>query len=369
MFGSHKTILEMTATALCLAMTSRETSHNTFLDHKNDDANRIYGSSSSSLSSQIAVSQQPGDILDVSLDKEAQRPMVKEASEVRIKEADEKNEEIEEKRRTSSFAMGSVIATLMEAFGGTDDAAQATSADAAHDDTFEPIACLSSERERTNIQSLLTTSIDRLKQSHSQPAIASPLGQAIALDESNSDNLLLNSTGISNAMQRSKGSTSGGRPGTSAVVSVPAFIHQMLPFKDRSSREPMPTGFNPGPYDIICGDRSKSTLDHVGNRRFRVTIGLNVDKYQRTVKKVDKTLIVIGIVDSIRANGGYFVKRDKQSGAWFDIGDQHAREKVGYALRDAINARSKKLKGAAIKSGTKTRNKQESVLPADNEDP
>lgn len=102
--------------------------------------------------------------------------------------------------------------------------------------------------------------------------------------------------------------------------------------------QPMPAGFEPGKYDVICGLRGKQALQHVGNRRFRVTIAMNAEKYFKAPTKLDKSLIVIEVVDAIRNGGGNFVKRDRKTKKWVEIGDQLAREKVGHALRDHISA-------------------------------
>ena len=118
---------------------------------------------------------------------------------------------------------------------------------------------------------------------------------------------------------------------------------------------PMPNTFTIGPYDVICGDRTKRTMDHVGNRRFHVIINMNQQRYSQTVKRNAKSMIVLSIVKSIRSSGGHFVKRNKKTGLWMEIGDQQAREKVGYALRDAINAESRKQLALKRKADRKRR--------------
>eukprot|EP00541_Cyclophora_tenuis_P008857 CAMPEP_0116553616 /NCGR_PEP_ID=MMETSP0397-20121206/7146_1 /TAXON_ID=216820 /ORGANISM="Cyclophora tenuis, Strain ECT3854" /LENGTH=219 /DNA_ID=CAMNT_0004078707 /DNA_START=17 /DNA_END=676 /DNA_ORIENTATION=- len=106
----------------------------------------------------------------------------------------------------------------------------------------------------------------------------------------------------------------------------------------RAKNEPMPPGFEPDKYDVICGLRGKQALQHVGNRRFRVTIAMNAEKYVKAPTKLDKSLIVIEVVDAIRNGGGNFVKKDRKTKQWVEIGDQLAREKVGHALRDHISS-------------------------------
>lgn len=127
-----------------------------------------------------------------------------------------------------------------------------------------------------------------------------------------------------------------------------SFVPVVVPRKQHKKNEPMAEGYVPGSYDIICGDRSKHAMNHVGNRRFKIIINMHLDKYRHAPSRVDKTLIVISIVDWIRQSDpcGHFVRKDRRTGTWVDIGDQQAREKVGYALRDAINLQSdRKTKG------------------------
>ena len=91
---------------------------------------------------------------------------------------------------------------------------------------------------------------------------------------------------------------------------------------------PLPDSFTPGPVDVICA-RGKRAFNHTGNRRFRALIEAHLDKYEKATSKIDKSLIVSSIVDSVREaspNGG-FVRED--GGRWFEVGDHNAREKIG----------------------------------------
>lgn len=117
---------------------------------------------------------------------------------------------------------------------------------------------------------------------------------------------------------------------------------------------PLPDGFQPSNYDVICG-RGKSCFNHVGNRRFRLTIEMHVPKYAEVSSKLEKSLIVMSIVDIVRENSpqGGFVKYNARTSRWHEVGDHLAREKVGQALREALHAQdptkreAKKLKGVS----------------------
>lgn len=84
--------------------------------------------------------------------------------------------------------------------------------------------------------------------------------------------------------------------------------------------------FQPGEYDVICG-RGKRSTHHAGNTRFKLVIHLYLDKYLRAKTKIDKSLLVIEIVNIIRNANGAFVKPStKQKGQqqWVEIGDKLA---------------------------------------------
>eukprot|EP00540_Astrosyne_radiata_P008346 CAMPEP_0116833318 /NCGR_PEP_ID=MMETSP0418-20121206/6370_1 /TAXON_ID=1158023 /ORGANISM="Astrosyne radiata, Strain 13vi08-1A" /LENGTH=241 /DNA_ID=CAMNT_0004462755 /DNA_START=88 /DNA_END=813 /DNA_ORIENTATION=+ len=95
-----------------------------------------------------------------------------------------------------------------------------------------------------------------------------------------------------------------------------------------------PKNYKPGNYDVLCG-RGTQPFIHIGNRRFRITIAMNLDKYLRLRTTVQRTARVGEILQSLREAGSHFLKRDTQTGLWFDIGDKAAHKKVGHALRDA----------------------------------
>ena len=58
---------------------------------------------------------------------------------------------------------------------------------------------------------------------------------------------------------------------------------------------------------------------------------MNLGRYQAARCKVDKTLVVVGIVSSIRKASpcGGFIKKDAKKDRWVSMSDEGAREKVG----------------------------------------
>ena len=98
----------------------------------------------------------------------------------------------------------------------------------------------------------------------------------------------------------------------------------------------------PQQYDVICA-KGRRAACHFGNIVFRDTIELHLERYQNAMSKLDKSIIVIEIVDEIRSRtlGGGFIqkKKDPSNGnktIWVEIGDTMARSKVGHAIRDTM---------------------------------
>lgn len=114
----------------------------------------------------------------------------------------------------------------------------------------------------------------------------------------------------------------------------------LLPQANGAYPKTFPEDFEPSDKDVICA-RGKRAFSHVGNRRFRLVILMNLEKYHNAKNKVEKSVIVTSIVDLIRegspVNGG-FVKKSAITGRWMSISDKLAREKVGHALRDAFSS-------------------------------
>lgn len=97
---------------------------------------------------------------------------------------------------------------------------------------------------------------------------------------------------------------------------------------------------NVGPYDVLCG-RQREAFRNVGNRRFRVTVSLSLDKYLKAPTRYCKSNVIGAVVDQVKGTGGRFLKW--WSNEWVEIDDKQAREKVGHALRDMALARENNL--------------------------
>ena len=67
---------------------------------------------------------------------------------------------------------------------------------------------------------------------------------------------------------------------------------------------------------------------------------MNLKRYVNAKTKVDKSQVVHSIVEDLRESSavGGFVKKNHVTGRWMAVNDYLAREKVGHALRDALNS-------------------------------
>jgi hypothetical protein len=54
--------------------------------------------------------------------------------------------------------------------------------------------------------------------------------------------------------------------------------------------------------------------------------------------RFEKSLVVHAIIDSIHQIGGRFLKKDFDGNVWFEMTRQQCKEKVGHAIRDAVNS-------------------------------
>jgi hypothetical protein len=132
-----------------------------------------------------------------------------------------------------------------------------------------------------------------------------------------------------------------------------------------SSSEPPSSGsktsrlraeFQPSDYSVVCG-RGKDSFNHVGNRRFRILAGMFIERYSQVDSKAAKSAIVSEIITMIRQADGNFCRF--QNGAWFEVEDQYAREKVGALLRDLLHTQYRSSAKAKLARRRKTVKKKD----------
>lgn len=90
------------------------------------------------------------------------------------------------------------------------------------------------------------------------------------------------------------------------------------------SKELLPSSYVLNDYDVVCG-RGRTCFKHVGNVRFREIVSKHLQRYMKVNTKTDKTIVICTIVDFIRETsptpGGGFVKLDKSTGRYYEVGD------------------------------------------------
>jgi len=100
------------------------------------------------------------------------------------------------------------------------------------------------------------------------------------------------------------------------------------------------------PNDVLCG-RGGATNSHAGNRSYRELVKKYKDKYLQAKKK-QKPNVAAEVVDIIRTLDppGRFLKKDKDTGFYLDIGDPRAKEKTSQALREGAPLIRKQMSDA-----------------------
>jgi hypothetical protein len=91
----------------------------------------------------------------------------------------------------------------------------------------------------------------------------------------------------------------------------------------------------PMPYDIICG-RNSGSHNWCGNKRFRVTIMMNLQSYIDAPTREDKTYVIKSVMDILQHDvGARFLKKVGET-TYVPLEEKQIREKVGHAFRDMI---------------------------------
>ena len=94
-----------------------------------------------------------------------------------------------------------------------------------------------------------------------------------------------------------------------------------------------------GPYDIMCG-RHKEAFNNIGNRRFRITVSMFLQRYHSAHSRLGKSQVIHEIMGIVHATGGRFVKYNDKTKSWKALDKKACYEKTGHALRDMSIARS-----------------------------
>lgn len=127
--------------------------------------------------------------------------------------------------------------------------------------------------------------------------------------------------------------------------------------QDDGSVTRLEDGYRPHRFDVFC-TREKENYFHVGNNRFRLLVDMRVERYMAAKTRTEKSVIVKEIIHAVRGSGGRFIRKevkhseetsvswdyrnseeDAADATYFDIGNRRTIDKVGHALRAAVNSR------------------------------
>jgi hypothetical protein len=81
-----------------------------------------------------------------------------------------------------------------------------------------------------------------------------------------------------------------------------------------------------------------------GNKLFRDAVSSALHKYMQAESRFEKSLVVHDIVSVVERAGGRFLKKEHKTGTWYELSRQQSKEKVGHAIRDAVNSYESRAK-------------------------
>ena len=100
-----------------------------------------------------------------------------------------------------------------------------------------------------------------------------------------------------------------------------------------------------GLFDVLCG-RDRNAFNNVGNRRFRVSVSIALDRYLKASTRKEKSIVIRSVVEVVRRNGGRFLQESSVDGTkrYIELDEKRSHEKTGHALRDMALLRGTKSK-------------------------
>jgi len=96
-----------------------------------------------------------------------------------------------------------------------------------------------------------------------------------------------------------------------------------------------PGGFQPRNVDVIIG-KGMGSYHHIGNEMFRNIIASRIEDYAITKCKKEKSEIVQSIMSQVRNNGGEFIKKNTETGQWFNSETNLVRNKISQSFRKTL---------------------------------
>lgn len=90
----------------------------------------------------------------------------------------------------------------------------------------------------------------------------------------------------------------------------------------------------PQPADVLAG-RSSHAFAHKGNTLLRLRIAAHLDEYKSRSSRKEKTGIIRRVLEQMCADGGRFLRYDKETHQWYNAGLDAAHSKISSHFRDA----------------------------------
>lgn len=136
-------------------------------------------------------------------------------------------------------------------------------------------------------------------------------------------------------------SKSSGRSTRSSVRCTSMFTMNTQSSTIRSSYS-QNTIDSPGEWDIICG-RNSGGHRSIGNRRFRVTVSMNMTRYVEAPTREAKTQIIESIVRTLQDDvGARFLKKINRR-QYIQMNEKEVRNKVAHSMRDMVQEHRRKI--------------------------
>jgi hypothetical protein len=123
------------------------------------------------------------------------------------------------------------------------------------------------------------------------------------------------------------------KAGLEKDVTIQSYAYERT---DGSGIRRLPADFVPGKYSVICG-RGKACFKSAGNQNLKALVSNSLKEYSEARNKIHKSSIVSGIIEEIKTKSpeGAFIKQE--DGAWWEVDDCFAREKIGCLFRDSLH--------------------------------
>ena len=114
-----------------------------------------------------------------------------------------------------------------------------------------------------------------------------------------------------------------------------------------TKHEPLSIDVEPTDCDVLLG-RDRASSNSKGNKQFREMIRSRIEEYEALSTRSAKIQFVSSMVTAVHKMNGRFLRQEEESGMWFEVSNDTARDKAGHTIRDAVSAR-RRAKNRATK--------------------